>query len=314
MDDSREAGGSSPRWRGRLDPVSLAGGLPGLIPALAGTTPDLGPGRDASQGSSPRWRGRLASRLLGRLTARLIPALAGTTRRATRSGSGSRAHPRAGGDDVSQSGGLHGDRGSSPRWRGRRGDECGNDARAGLIPALAGTTRAPASTSIRRRAHPRAGGDDGNELNGELAVVWLIPALAGTTTCGGRARRGGGAHPRAGGDDARVIAEFGQASGSSPRWRGRPAGDHDSGVTVGLIPALAGTTCRSPAASTCPPAHPRAGGDDSAWKQLRHPAAGSSPRWRGRPTHPESRERKDESAAHPRAGGDDAMGNGTTAV
>ncbi len=290
----------------------------------------------------------------------LIPALAGTTRRG-RTGRGSRpAHPRAGGDDAWASpsrlprawgssprwrgrrlpiGGLHGDRGSSPRWRGRRGDECGNDARAGLIPALAGTTRimAPATSpnsrahpraggddlgtagretaaSSSRRAHPRAGGDDpatagrGLEDAGGLIPAlagttdgprwrgrstreaprdrlipalagttpkWLqvgrglgeglIPALAGTTPVTRAASRAGGLIPALAGTTARAFnlrAVRGEG-GSSPRWRGRPGADALADQILGLIPALAGTTCRS--------ADPA-----SSW------APGSSPRWRGR--------------------------------
>ena len=53
-------------------------------------------------------------------------------------------------------------------------------------------------------------------------------------------------------------------------------------MTVGLIPALAGTTRRAAFLAAAARAHPRAGGDDLCILMLRGLPPGSSPRWRGR--------------------------------
>ena len=73
-------------------------------------------------------------------------------------------------------------------------------------------------------------------------------------------------------------------SGSSPRWRGRPVCAIPGHADRGLIPALAGTTTRSPTWLPWTRAHPRAGGDDDALDPQLAGGEGSSPRWRGR--HP----------------------------
>ena len=75
---------------------------------------------------------------------------------------------------------------------------------------------------------------------------------------------------------------LGTADGSSPRWRGkREEGVHDF-VGVGLIPALAGKTARSPWAHPARPAHPRAGGENTISGRRTLVSEGSSPRWRGK--------------------------------
>ena len=275
-------GGSSPRWRGRLAVHLLGGDGQGLIPALAGTTrsapttsgrsrahPRVG-GDDVTYddfwsghvGSSPRWRGRLERPVHRQCWNGLIPALAGTTSPSLARGGASWAHPRVGGDDWSRAWKHSASAGSSPRWRGQPIVQCASQFRAGLIPALAGTTVHPDATLRVLRAHPRVGGDDpfrfrfwfsaegssprwrGRHRLGSCrgSCRGLIPALAGTTTgrcrgdaCAGAHLRVGGddvtvevpcgvlwAHPRVGGDDQPHRSTITVCRGSSPRWRGRP--------------------------------------------------------------------------------------------
>ncbi len=91
--------GSSPRWRGALPEVQEHCVIPGLIPAVAGSTVSCsaagtsswahprGGGehsvailrRTTTGGSSPRWRGALSAPLTGRRGTGLIPAVAGST-------------------------------------------------------------------------------------------------------------------------------------------------------------------------------------------------------------------------------------------
>ena len=281
------------------------------------------PLRIRSSGSSPRWRGRRLSPHCHRRLARLIPALAGTTLQLRPGRSLTQAHPRAGGDDSRRHPCTVAYRGSSPRWRGRPVQGLTGFVNLGLIPALAGTTSPVTSRTASSRAHPRAGGDDGSTPPQALVASGLIPALAGTTRQEIAGEPSTQAHPRAGGDDSEAPAEGKSTPGSSPRWRGRPAGliaDIDGG---GLIPALAGTTRRRRRCRRRRPAHPRAGGDDPATSAAPWPGCGSSPRWRGRLVWGEVHEplkglipalagttmtgsaTRRCPSAHPRAGGDD---------
>ena len=253
------------------------------------------------------------------------------------------AHPRAGGDDSRADAMVARLSGSSPRWRGRPACSRAAIASPRLIPALAGTTLPWVSMAEALGAHPRAGGDDSTRSGsprtprgssprwrGRLPgrdpgpdLPRLIPALAGTTRL--RRRRGSSrrAHPRAGGDDSRRRPSQSGGRGSSPRWRGRLHLRTTKQWSMGLIPALAGTTQRPPPRGKVSRAHPRAGGDDLAPIAAFKSHCGSSPRWRGRPKWALSAEvggrlipalagttalsvsTRAGTTAHPRAGGDD---------
>ena len=193
----------------------------GLIPALAGKTawnrvdrrqarahPRAGGEnvggavlRHIGVGSSPRWRGKLQNLVILQVREGLIPALAGKTEGRAGRRVRLRAHPRAGGENTNPWTGEQARAGSSPRWRGKhqRFDE--HAARRGLIPALAGKTPYDLRRQYHRAAHPRAGGENCYNTNGNRGVTgssprWrgkllspslrfgglgLIPALAGKT-------------------------------------------------------------------------------------------------------------------------------------
>ena len=71
-----------------------------------------------------------------------------------------RAHPRAGGENIS---GLFIDaaaKGSSPRGRGKPGTQMCMAAFTRLIPARAGKTHCADAHGPLCRAHPRAGGEN----------------------------------------------------------------------------------------------------------------------------------------------------------
>ena len=254
------------------------------------------------RGSSPRWRGKPPVAYPPHRPMRLIPALAGKTCNQPTQPTAPTAHPRAGGEnDVRR--GLDGEqRGSSPRWRGKRGIQRGSAEPRRLIPALAGKTGLYYTSRAMYRAHPRAGGENAWKLKGKAIVSgssprWrgklavgarrrpmlrLIPALAGKTPCRRPPRRILPAHPRAGGENVMMTSASGMSPGSSPRWRGKRGRGRVVRAPRGLIPALAGKTSRSRAGMSRPWAHPRAGGENSnivcrAWTSL-----GSSPRWRGK--------------------------------
>ena len=282
MDYRRRRGGSSPRGRGKLilQAVLVAAGR--LIPARAGKTHGRrrgGPGtwahpraggenasssedRNSSGGSSPRGRGKLHAGDEGTRHPGLIPARAGKTRSTPAPGTGSRAHPRAGGENsVSRRTGVVG-RGSSPRGRGKRAFVRRGLRLVRLIPARAGKTPASPACQGAGPAHPRAGGENTvrRETSGRVfgssprgrgklprsrpsAISQrLIPARAGKTTAQLAANGVEGAHPRAGGENTFSRKLNGHADGSSPRGRGKPDLARMRVGTVRLIPARAGKT------------------------------------------------------------------------
>mgnify|MGYP001677503115 CR=1 FL=1 len=152
--------GSSPRVRGKHRRHSSSVGEPGLIPARAGKTgcsssntgcPRAHPracGENATSrrhartagGSSPRVRGKRPRGIPHRHPRGLIPARAGKTAPTRRRSNGSRAHPRACGENIGPGRSRRRARSSSPRVRGKRASSDRVRQPVGLIPARAGKT------------------------------------------------------------------------------------------------------------------------------------------------------------------------------
>ena len=303
-------------------------------------------------GSSPRGRGKQLRARIPVVRSRLIPARAGKTRSAWRGGRWRRTHPRAGGENAFAAYRLIKLHGSSPRGRGKQGEESADGLHEGLIPARAGKTCLYTSFKLVSEAHPRAGGENRSPLSCHVArsgssprgrgkhvlrsqrrrAPRLIPARAGKTVHPIRRCGRNRAHPRAGGENFASASTVLKKPGSSPRGRGKRrrlvvAGDH-----VGLIPARAGKTSSAPSWQASRPAHPRAGGENAARRVLRGTSRGSSPRGRGKrarqavdPEYPgliparagKTRSRSSpvlSSSAHPRAGGENTSPAGATGI
>ena len=275
-------GGSSPRWRGKLGLRRHVQEHGRLIPALAGKTTRHGsrPARTSAHpraggenhtmrvpdaladGSSPRWRGKLDEQRLERAAERLIPALAGKTNTPSDALIVTSAHPRAGGENVQGRSAEWVQRGSSPRWRGKLAPRAQAVAPIGLIPALAGKTPGSPRRWRRTGAHPRAGGENHENVGLEKTVggssprwrgklraqdrsahhLGLIPALAGKTREAAARTCWWWAHPRAGGENSAVFHALKADFGSSPRWRGKLRVHGLRLARARLIPALAGKT------------------------------------------------------------------------
>ena len=256
--------GSSPRVRGKLRMWASIDGNPGLIPARAGKTPrptcrsprrwahpracgenDRGiPACTRPYGSSPRVRGKrdLVRDLAG--WSRLIPARAGKTHSVTKGPRWPAAHPRACGENRPASASALNRAGSSPRVRGKHAAPRVDHEVAGLIPARAGKTPRGRPAGARRRAHPRACGENlltasllascagsSPRVRGKRADAkvhsWrfgLIPARAGKTPGAAGPPRPGPAHPRACGENQLHDDAGHWQSGSSPRVRGKLGG------------------------------------------------------------------------------------------
>ena len=279
---SQSPHGSSPRGRGkrRGDGVSVAAA--GLIPARAGKTrrrsrtidgrkahPRAGgenPARAGRRhhwwGSSPRGRGKPSRHTNLGVCLGLIPARAGKTSSSTPRAATRKAHPRAGGENYGRVEETADGRGSSPRGRGKllQCFEC--QPGRGLIPARAGKTAARSASPGKRRAHPRAGGENrlavrlASELGGssprgrgkqhgrQLTAMTgrLIPARAGKTIRRGPRGAPAPTHPRAGGENKFGGLGVDGRLGSSPRGRGKRASRTALTLGTRLIPARAGKT------------------------------------------------------------------------
>ena len=213
--------GSSPLTRGKLNAWHPSHHCWGLIPAHAGKTHFVRPGR-GRRAAHPRSRGENLLRGDHRRDVRgLIPAHAGKTLLRLSRRRAARAHPRSRGENL-QLRGLHDlHTGSSPLTRGKRLGGRRGAGTGGLIPAHAGKTASPASGLAARRAHPRSRGENSPVRSGLVAGLGsspltrgkrapappsssstgLIPAHAGKTAPGRGASAGPRAHPRSRGEN-----------------------------------------------------------------------------------------------------------------
>ena len=296
--------GSSPLARGRPSAPRQRWIRAGLIPAGAGQThrghhrsaggaahprwrgADLLSGVDISQGqgSSPLARGRPSCARVPISRARLIPAGAGQTDSRVFRFTPVTAHPRWRGADGAAAPARDYAHGSSPLARGRpevllRSEHCDR-----LIPAGAGQTTTPMSSSRSAPAHPRWRGAD-------FARCWtpgssrgssplargrpraaspahghggLIPAGAGQTRAPTRSCSPLAAHPRWRGADCSFSHSQPADNGSSPLARGRPRPGPQPRTRMGLIPAGAGQTSDAAPGHNRRRAHPRWRGADSS--------------------------------------------------
>ena len=193
------ASGSSPLARGPPVWNGIKGAIDGLIPARAGTTKIIAeittqtgahprsrgdhgraaPGFCASEGSSPLARGPPTGGIEQLNRVGLIPARAGTTLAQCEKQCHRRAHPRSRGDHNVCASTLKRQRGSSPLARGPLASTVDIEARAGLIPARAGTTVSLAVCSVARRAHPRSRGDHSAHSSSALLNAGSSPLARG---------------------------------------------------------------------------------------------------------------------------------------
>ena len=194
-----------------------------------------------------------------------------------------RAHPRAGGENLSARKCCSSAVGSSPRGRGKHSHAIPERLHPRLIPARAGKTGGVVRRIAALAAHPRAGGENSSHSSRSSAPpgssprgrgkrpstkkdprpYGLIPARAGKTHGLVTKASSKPAHPRAGGENGMQFA-------------GRIA-------CVRLIPARAGKTGDQSEYSRYWPAHPRAGGENARDTARTWIDRGSSPRGRGKP-------------------------------
>ena len=114
----------------------------------------------------------------------------------------------------------------------------------------------------------------------------LIPAHAGKTAADPRHAHRRQAHPRSRGENPRRTAASAEPNGSSPLTRGKRSLASTAAQNSGLIPAHAGKTNTTRAASSRSPAHPRSRGENIFSLRARMSSTGSSPLTRGKRARP----------------------------
>ena len=274
--------GSSPHVRGALRPSATIGLGCGIIPACAGSTlfchRFFGRFRDhprmcgehriccqsckISTGSSPHVRGALVQDFLQGLSTGIIPACAGSTVSWRIRRPPCRDHPRMCGEHNRGSSFGQSHKGSSPHVRGARAGRLCGVPRSGIIPACAGSTPSNTTPRATTRDHPRMCGEhaDGNKtiqgakgssphVRGALArrfasgsATGIIPACAGSTPMSPTGRGAMWDHPRMCGEHSRPMKSRSNCGGSSPHVRGARQSRSLINLSLGIIPACAGST------------------------------------------------------------------------
>ena len=215
----------------------------------------------------------------------------------------SRDHPRMRGEHQSTSGAIDELVGSSPHARGVLACHTASCRRSGIIPACAGSTRAPRWRGPCTGDHPRMRGEHCPRLPAcsstlgssphargaqpihviKVRVLGIVPACAGSTSGFSCKYSTTWDHPRMRGEhlcgDSRHVGGL----GSSPHARGARlrllAGPH----VVGIIPACAGSTAYATSADGSQGDHPRMRGEHLDGAEVKDGYQGSSPHARGAP-------------------------------
>ena len=153
--------GLIPARAGKTTNARMTRASPRAHPRAGGENPPSASAKVTTSGSSPRGRGKRFAASVRNRPAGLIPARAGKTWDNISSAVSSAAHPRAGGENRRPRGPRGGDRGSSPRGRGKPILRLELREPNRLIPARAGKTHESSCQIVRSKAHPRAGGENG---------------------------------------------------------------------------------------------------------------------------------------------------------
>ena len=194
-----ERSGSSPHTRGALNLANTRNPLIRIIPAYAGSTRRRGMAASGSPdhprirgehrrcyyfpldrcGSSPHTRGALRQVRLGSPGRGIIPAYAGSTRARSVRFWRRWDHPRIRGEHRRPAGSGGGPAGSSPHTRGAPLPYHRGTSRVRIIPAYAGSTRAPARIPHLVQDHPRIRGEHGSPPPSTTAIAGSSPHTRG---------------------------------------------------------------------------------------------------------------------------------------
>ena len=116
----------------------------------------------------------------------------------------------------------------------------------------------------------------------ERVKTRITPAYAGKRKSPLAAMWLTGDHPRVCGEKGRGYIKIWNEWGSPPRVRGKDTNDANTGATVGITPAYAGKSCRSPQGAGRAWDHPRVCGEKMMATAEAKAMEGSPPRMRGK--------------------------------
>ena len=134
--------------------------------------------------------------------------------------------------------------------------------------------------SVQDGSSPRVRGTPGDR-GGRGVYRWFIPACTGNSVAFRKPPPPATVHPRVYGELSRLIGSAWQASGSSPRVRGTPAGPSHHERRARFIPACTGNSGSSWRRTRRTAVHPRVYGELVGVRVAVVLIAGSSPRVRG---------------------------------
>ena len=293
--------GSSPHTRGARRSLRESRGCSGIIPAYAGSTRRLSR-RRGRRADHPRIRGEHLPAGAVTLGAEgSSPHTRGARRSDDRRRAGAPDHPRIRGEHILPSAMCAMATGSSPHTRGALIGEEGAEIIVRIIPAYAGSTRHQPRQHKEPTDHPRIRGEHrdmeytvGTLLGssphtrgahrGQLRTkdrAGIIPAYAGSTYREIGFETIDMDHPRIRGEHSMYSNLRTAARGSSPHTRGAHPVVLRHGDRLGIIPAYAGSTCRSAASRPSCRDHPRIRGEHRYVDMAAYRLDGSSPHTRG---------------------------------
>ena len=254
------------------------------------------------KGTSPRVRGKPGRLESERADGRYIPACAGEAGHATVSGESDKVHPRVCGGSRCAPQITHGERGTSPRVRGKHDQKIPGAVARGYIPACAGEAPRPTASRDRTEVHPRVCGGSrycdamlarwkgtsprvrGKGVHGVLGQGY-IPACAGEAAAARVTARTNWVHPRVCGGSLGASRSASRSWGTSPRVRGKRAMLRFPANPIRYIPACAGEAAALPKSLTVSEVHPRVCGGSRYCDAMLARWKGTSPRVRGKGVH-----------------------------
>ena len=213
-------------------------------------------------GSSPHVRGARCFATVFLDGFGIIPACAGSTCPSRPSAATAGDHPRMCGEHRICCQSCKISTGSSPHVRGALVQDFLQGLSTGIIPACAGSTTGVAASAKVTRDHPRMCGEHGRlatmpcrspgsspHVRGaqrlerqSCSLSGIIPACAGSTPMSPTGRGAMWDHPRMCGEHSRPMKSRSNCGGSSPHVRGARQSRSLINLSLGIIPACAGST------------------------------------------------------------------------
>ena len=275
--------GSSPHVRGAQKHCRHRRGVPGIIPACAGSTirfyPECGGNGDHPRmcgehslsinhagtpvGSSPHVRGAPLRKRGAVGIRRIIPACAGSTCWWRCCCPCWWDHPRMCGEHSLTRKRSMTRPGSSPHVRGAH-------------------RRCSFVLETKKGSSPHVRGAQNTKQAGRREVG-IIPACAGSTWCRASSLQNNRDHPRMCGEHDMVFLSVREVEGSSPHVRGALSERMMALPRCGIIPACAGSTVRTARDHPAERDHPRMCGEHNFGDVFQYRGEGSSPHVRGAP-------------------------------